>query len=1387
LEKWGVEAGHGVPPGKAQMKKRVWSVCLGVAAVLAGAVALATGTGDSEDPAEEPDDAVVLGEEDLADRAEILRNMYRRITPPGVALRQDVGTWPAAWEEFGANWASAAADREYGAWVVPVEVTQDAGKTVVKNGNGAVLWRGWTDFARPESADVVLTGGLVAEEEWAVYKGIRDTVAAMTAESSRVDFPDRTRSTPTNGLRFTAHEWTTNGTFRLELAYKIDTNVDVFAYAVACTSSLVVATWTNDENQVITDTNTVWTAVGQPFNGMENDWELRGTVAISNGVAEFEDSGFPEELSRLRFYAAAVAEDTDGDGLNDGVESFVYHTDPTVADMDGDGLNDGAEVLLWHTDPARADSDGDGWGDGMEVAVEFNPALASDVPHVVIQGVNYMGTTNEPGKQWVELFSTSAREVVLAGFRLEVGRDGVWSNTVEFATGTQIGSSQYLLVGESNVANADIHAALDIPLAQETDPTTGVRLRWGGATNGAVADVVFIGQGAFNTSNLDVTGWLSVTSVWNYAGKVQERWFPGLDTDRVEDWHWVYARPGHNDNSGVIDTDGDGLSDAEEWNGSLSPNGEPTNPVNPDSDGDGQDDYAECVIYQTDPTTWASDGDIWSWVPPTNSPADWPGSDVWELANGLNPTNADENANGISDIWEWMVGLDNLLGGADTDGDGITDWDEMQQNSNPLDSGDFGARPYVVLFEASRPGWQNGVITNDIGLGGEVRVRFIGAHAGQGVLAKVTEGYYREPFTLRWKGAEPIATFEGATPSEWYTSARLSGNSVLVVKDAGKHPEYTNTLGGEYTITNFTATLVPDLDRNRQIDDEDRARAWRGEPLRMWVNDDDDEGPVSSADSDIPGQGSADGNNLVVDGVCDLLDFFPVWVDASEVLANIQGTTSCRLRQSASALNAVYTALSPSSAGDFLVSTNQAYGPCFIVYPQAAPAFQIVWDGVDLDPQFASQIRGGNGVLMLEGRSPSSSPLVFEVLLGDEPVFATEMPMELSSVENMYRWINLRPGGTSSTAQPLNNPDSASNGKNVFFLHGFSVAENEARGWNAEIFKRLHQSGSRAKFWGMTWEGELGVLTALHYHDNVTNAFAVASGFASALQGVDGEKIVLAHSLGNMIVSEAIRTNSLHVDKYFMLNAAIAAECFAPALFNDSPANNNMVDPEWIAYTNVTWASKWHELFPSDDDRSRLTWRGRFAGMTNTVYNYYSSGDQIFETKSGGVGPFSGGPFHLERYAWQKQEMLKGTGSLGGTTWAGWGMRHDQPGSSDPLYTAAQANAIAATNKWHFRETPLFWYSPAFMFTNAIPAVRRAQLLARGIPALSESIGYCPAGSNGPFEGQVDLNQDISLPNGWGRANNHYEQNWLHSDIKDMAYDYIFMLYDRLVDEGELR
>lgn len=57
----------------------------------------------------------------------------------------------------------------------------------------------------------------------------------------------------------------------------------------------------------------------------------------------------------------------------------------------------------------------------------------------------------------------------------------------------------------------------------------------------------------------------------------------------------------------------------------------------------------------------------------------------------------------------------------------------------------------------------------------------------------------------------------------------------------------------------------------------------------------------------------------------------------------------------------------------------------------------------------------------------------------------------------------------------------------------------------------------------------------------------------------------------------------------------------------------------------------------------------------------------------------------------------------------------------------------------------------------------------------------------------VDLNSTlpeggIPRPNGWGRnEESFYKLNWLHSDMKDMAYFYVFRLYDQLIQKGILK
>ena len=134
----------------------------------------------------------------------------------------------------------------------------------------------------------------------------------------------------------------------------------------------------------------------------------------------------------------------------------------------------------------------------------------------------------------------------------------------------------------------------------------------------------------------------------------------------------------------------------------------------------------------------------------------------------------------------------------------------------------------------------------------------------------------------------------------------------------------------------------------------------------------------------------------------------------------------------------------------------------------------------------------------------------------------------------------------------------------------------------------------------------------IDYYWAVNNAFLTASNLAAVVNSVPGEKVVMAHSLGNMVVSSAFADHGMNAGKYFALNAAVASEAFDSTLFNTS-TNNPLVHTDWHEYLPRTWSACWNELFTSTDDRSKLTWRGRFATVAPKVYNYWSSGDEVIE------------------------------------------------------------------------------------------------------------------------------------------------------------------------------
>lgn len=92
-----------------------------------------------------------------------------------------------------------------------------------------------------------------------------------------------------------------------------------------------------------------------------------------------DGDGIPDTLEVFVFGTDPFNADTDGDGISDFDEIFLLGTPPNSAglDSDGDGLSDEDEMALG-TDPFNPDTDGDGLSDGHEVAVLGTDPLNPD-------------------------------------------------------------------------------------------------------------------------------------------------------------------------------------------------------------------------------------------------------------------------------------------------------------------------------------------------------------------------------------------------------------------------------------------------------------------------------------------------------------------------------------------------------------------------------------------------------------------------------------------------------------------------------------------------------------------------------------------------------------------------------------------------------------------------------------------------------------------------------------------------------------------------------------------------------------------------------------------------------------------------------------------------
>jgi Bacterial TSP3 repeat len=850
------------------------------------------------------------------------------------------------------------------------------------------------------------------------------------------------------------------------------------------------------------------------------------------------------------------------------------------------------------------------------------------------------------------------------------------------------------------------------------------------------------------------------------------------------------------------------------------------------------------------------------------------------------PTVIDSDGDGISDEEERLLGTDPF--NPDTDGDGFDDWEEIMAGSDPTDPRDTPKTLKRVsvgagLAASSTPTVKHLPISMLLGASASSASStpppsaefssvqyFAPANAPEHLAAKLTAiGFKAGSYVLVWEQRAPFNVHNEIQTYE-VTIRTGSGRTLLQRKTPYTVTPFWKYFGLSFELLKIdegetlTIEIIPDRSGPQRYEvlqvsllkmglevDVDRdgfiapgERPAGGKPFRFWTNDDSDEGE-SQERADVPGRPASqtDASRPGINGLRDLIDFFPINLNLSRFVQILSPANGYQyfLCNEDGALQCVETGLDALNVGDIHRDPDiHAFGPdgngALSTASVGCPNPQ---GRIELSKAFINRIVQKNGgVLLVEANKPTVHPVRIEIMNAGQVVASFELPLAISSVEGMYRHLNLnfctrdfegRPvpprksGRTTMTHEPTNLPDAETANRWVLMIHGYNVDGDTARGWHAESFKRLYVMGSQARFVGVTWNGDTG----LDYHKAVFHAFQTGDTLAKSLGFVDPARTVLvAHSLGNIVAAQSIQAGFTPA-KYFLLNAALPTEALTGDATNTLQASQ-MTERQWRGYSRRLLAADWYKLFSVDDQRRSYTWSNCFgrARFTVPLVNCYSPGEDVTncpaKTEDAAVLSTLWAGRAIDYGVWKTQEMLKGVGwarSLASLAMergqGGWGFNSAWRGAYVP---GAQSNgaggyyehiAPSVADKitvsqlmnhpffQPFAEKWLHDIRPRRPSPLLDDRLVRYDLLARGIPAMTFAAGAVAITGleNAQLPGlgheNVNLETEGRISGARWPTDGHKAENapgrWLHSDFKNVALPFVNPLFQLMINRGQLK
>lgn len=145
------------------------------------------------------------------------------------------------------------------------------------------------------------------------------------------------------------------------------------------------------------------TSVKAPVDrGQDSDGDglpdyLETEIGTNPYAADSDGDGIEDAYEYLILLTDPMRTDTDGNGVWDGEEDFdedglnnkaefQHGTDPFSKATDGDGLSDYNEIFMYHTNPIQKDSDADGLDDDDEFMLGFDPCNPDTDGNTILDG-----------------------------------------------------------------------------------------------------------------------------------------------------------------------------------------------------------------------------------------------------------------------------------------------------------------------------------------------------------------------------------------------------------------------------------------------------------------------------------------------------------------------------------------------------------------------------------------------------------------------------------------------------------------------------------------------------------------------------------------------------------------------------------------------------------------------------------------------------------------------------------------------------------------------------------------------------------------------------------------------------------------------------------------